>query len=64
MCTDSNSVSCIGLVSYEFPSTTKAEEVLKVTIYYLSGCVREGKKCKGYIVTRKKNRKEARSNFI
>ena len=41
-------------VSHEFPSITKAAEVLKVTIYYFSRCLREGKNCKGYIVTRKK----------
>ena len=50
-------------VSHEFTSITKAAEFLKVTISYLSRCVREGKNCKGYIVTRKKNRKEARSNL-
>jgi hypothetical protein len=52
-------------VSYEFPSVcfffykkketiTKAAEFLKVTISFLSRCVREGKSCKGYNVTRKK----------
>ena len=61
-------------VSHEFPSVcffffiqkketiTKAAEFLKVTFSFLSRCVREGKNCKGYIVTRK-NRKEARSNL-
>ena len=39
-------------VSHEFPSITKAAEFFKVTISYLSRCVREGKNCKGYIVTR------------
>lgn len=52
-------------VSYEFPSITKEAEFLKVTISFLSRCVREGKCYKGYIVTRKKkNRKETRSNLI
>lgn len=41
-------------VSYEFPSITKEAEFLKVTISFLSRCVREGKCYKGYIVTRKK----------
>jgi hypothetical protein len=41
-------------VSYEFASITKAAEFLKVTISFLSRCVREGKSCKGYNVTRKK----------
>jgi hypothetical protein len=53
-------------VSYEFPSVclfflykkketiTKAAEFFKVTISFLSRCVREGKSCKGYGVTRKK----------
>jgi predicted HTH domain antitoxin len=41
-------------VSHEFPSITKAAEFLKVTISFLSRCVREGKNCKGYNVTRKK----------
>ena len=41
-------------VSYEFPSITKAAEFLKVTISFLSRCVRKGKGCKGYNVTRKK----------
>ncbi len=41
-------------VSHKFPSITKTAEVLKVTIYYFSRCVREGKNCKGYIVIRKK----------
>lgn len=41
-------------VSHEFPSITKAAEFLKVTIYYLRRCVREGKNGKGYTVTRKK----------
>jgi hypothetical protein len=40
-------------VSYEFPSVTKAAEFLKVTISFLSKCVREGKSCKGYNVIRK-----------
>jgi hypothetical protein len=43
-------------VSYEFPSITKAAEFLKVTISFLSRCVREGKICKKYDITRK-NRK-------
>lgn len=34
-------------VSYEFPSITKAAEFLKVTVAFLSRCVREGKSCKG-----------------
>ena len=41
-------------VSYEFASITKAAEFLKVTIYFLNRCIREGKSCKGYSVTRKK----------
>ena len=41
-------------VSYEFASITKAAEFLKVTIYFLNRCIREGKSCKGYNVTRKK----------
>jgi hypothetical protein len=41
-------------VSYEFPSITKAAEFLKVTISFLSRCIREGKNCRGYNVTRKK----------
>lgn len=40
-------------ISYEFPSVTKAAEFLKVTISFLSRCVREGKSCKGYNVIRK-----------
>ena len=39
-------------VSYEFPSITKAAEFLKVTISFLSWCVRIGKSCKGCNVTR------------
>ena len=49
-------------VSHGFPSITKGAEFLKVTISFLSRCVREGKNCKGYNVTRQ-NRKEARSNL-
>jgi hypothetical protein len=41
-------------VSYEFPSITKAAEFLEVTVSFLSRCVREGKSCRGYNVTRKK----------
>lgn len=41
-------------VYHEFTSSTKAAEVLKVTISFLSRCVRESKSCKGYNVTRKK----------
>lgn len=40
-------------VSYEFPSVTKEAEFLKVTIYFLSRCVREGKSYKGCNVIRK-----------
>lgn len=40
-------------VSYEFRSITKAAEFLEVTISFLSRCIREGKSCKGYNVTRK-----------
>ena len=40
--------------SYNFSSITKAAEFLKVTTPFLSRCVRKGKSCRGYIVTRKK----------
>jgi len=40
-------------VYYEFPSITKAAEFLKVTIYFLSRCVREGKSCKVWCYTEK-----------
>jgi len=43
-----------GVESYEFTSITKAAEFIKVTISFLSRCIREGKSCKGYNVTRKK----------
>jgi hypothetical protein len=49
-------------VSYEFPFITKVAEVLKVTLSFLSRCVREGKRSKGY--SDKKNRKEARRNLV
>jgi hypothetical protein len=42
-------------VSYEFPSITKAAKFLDVTISFLSRGVREGKPCRGYVVTRKKD---------
>jgi hypothetical protein len=41
-------------VSYEFPSITKVAKFLKVTVSFLSRCVKEGKSCKGFDVTRKK----------
>ena len=50
-------------LSYEFPSVTKAAEFLKVTISFLSRCVRKGKSCKVYNVTRI-NRKGTKSNLI
>ena len=34
-------------VSYKFPSITKAAEFLKVTIYFFSRWVIQGKSCKG-----------------
>ena len=40
-------------LSYEFLFVTKAAEFLKVTVSFLSRCVRQGKSCKGYDVTRK-----------
>ena len=51
-------------VSYEFPSITKAAEFLKITLYFISRCLRKGKNCKGIMLHGKKNRKEARSNLI
>jgi len=42
-------------VSHEFSSITKAAEFLGVTISFLSRCIREGKPCRGYNVTRKKD---------
>lgn len=38
-------------VSHEFTSITKAAEFFKVTVSFLSRCVRTGKSCKGYNVT-------------
>ena len=43
-------------------SITKAAEFLKVTIYFLNRCIREGKSCKGHSVTRKKQKD--RNNVI
>jgi len=38
-------------LSHEFSSITEAAKFLEVTISFLTLCVREGKPCRGYVVT-------------
>ena len=51
--------SPLDLIKKKKEIIIKAEEFFKVTIYFLTRCVREGKSCKGYNVPRKNRKRGA-----
>ena len=50
--------SPLDLIKKKKEIIIKAEEFFKVTVYFLTRCVREGKSCKGYNVLEKLEREE------